>query len=577
MENNIITNLDTCIPSALSMLGGNFNLLYYSHIPLIILSLFFGIFVLLRGKNQLSSRVFFVLASSFALWSILDLLTWLSSDTRVIMFSWSFIGLVEIAFFVLGLYFFYVFVEKKDVSWQYKVLMSFLLLPPIFLLSTNWNLSVFMIGECYAVENTYGLYYKYLVEAIFTAILVVFSLRKMIVVDKSARRQVILLFIGIMLFLLSFFFAVFVSGYLIDAGITNGYGFEIYGLFGMVIFMGFLAYLIVKFKAFDIKLIGAQALVVTQFLLIGSMLTVVTSMMNYILVSLTLIITLVAGWILIRSVRAEVQRKEELQKLSNSLAVANDRLRELDMAKSEFISIASHQLRTPLTAIKGYVSLILEGSYGKVPVAIQDVLDKLYTINSRLVQLVEDLLNISRIEAGRIQYAFAPTQLEPLVAELVDMFALAAKNKKLSLKIHLPKVGLPKLTLDAGKIKEVVSNLIDNALKYTKEGGVTVSVDGDDRVARIIVADTGIGIHPEDKNKLFEKFSRINETTKMAVSGTGLGLFVGKNFIAAHGGHIHVESDGPGKGSRFIIELPLVNPKISVGTSDQASFEGLGK
>ncbi|OGI13930.1 MAG: hypothetical protein A2878_01225 [Candidatus Moranbacteria bacterium RIFCSPHIGHO2_01_FULL_54_31] len=318
-------------------------------------------------------------------------------------------------------------------------------------------------------------------------------------------------------------------------------------------------------------MIGTQALVVAQFILIGSMFFFPQSLTNRILVGVTLLGTTIMGWYVIRSVKVEIERKEELQKLSDSLAIANERLKELDTTKSEFISIASHQLRTPLTAIKGYISLLLEGSYGKVPAKIQDVLDKVYTVNSRLVHLVEDLLNVSRIEAGRIQYSFALTQLEPLVAEVVDMFKPAAKQKKLSLTMRLPEKPLPQLTIDPNKIKEVVSNLIDNALKYTKEGGVTVSLEGTPSVARIIVTDTGIGIHPEDQKNLFEKFLRSKETTKMVVSGAGLGLYVGKSFIAAHGGRIWAESAGPDKGSRFIIELPLINPNIHAGTSDQPS------
>ncbi|MDP3957495.1 MAG: HAMP domain-containing sensor histidine kinase [bacterium] len=339
----------------------------------------------------------------------------------------------------------------------------------------------------------------------------------------------------------------------------------------MPVFIGFLAYLIVRYKAFNIKLIGTQALVVAQFILIGSMFFFAQSLTNQILVGVTLIGTTIMGGYVIRSIKAEIARKEELQKISDALAIANQRLKELDLTKSEFISIASHQLRTPLTAIKGYISLILEGSYGKVPAVIQDVLDKVYTVNSRLVHLVEDLLNVSRIEAGRIQYSFAKAQLEPLVAELVEMFTPTARSKKLSLQMRLPEKPLPPLTIDPNKIKEVLSNLIDNALKYTKEGSVTVSLEGVKDVARITVTDTGIGIRPEDEKNLFEKFIRTQETTKMVASGAGLGLYVGKNFVEAHGGRIWAESDGAGKGSRFIIELPLVNPKIHIGTSDQPS------
>ena len=195
-------------------------------------------------------------------------------------------------------------------------------------------------------------------------------------------------------------------------------------------------------------------------------------------------------------------------------------------------------------------------------------MDKVYSVNDRLAHLVEDLLNVSRIEAGRIQYNFQPTQLADILIELHDMFLMPAKNKGLTFTLNVPRPALPLIIADPNKIKEITSNLIDNAIKYTPSGSVTVSLSQIGNNARIVIADTGIGIKPEDKEHLFTKFVRSKETSRMVVSGAGLGLFVGKSFVLAHKGNIWAESEGPGKGSQFIIELPIVNPELQAGTMD---------
>ncbi len=328
----------------------------------------------------------------------------------------------------------------------------------------------------------------------------------------------------------------------------------VFGVFFIVLFPG---YAIIKHRLFNIKVITTEILSLVILLTLFVEIFLAESWNQVIVRSIVFAIILILVMMLVRSVDAEVKRKEELQELSKRLASANVELKRLDAAKSEFISIASHQLRTPLTAIKGYISLILEGSYGEVNVSVQDILNKVYTVNNRMTQLVEDLLNISRIESGRVMYSFAPTQLELLVAETVDVLSLMAKERHLYLKINLPKKTLPKLSLDAGKMREVVSNLIDNALKYTPEGGVTVSVEEKGGFACVMVEDTGIGVKPEDAKHLFNKFTRSAETRKLDVSGTGLGLYVGKNFVEAHQGKITVESEGVGKGTRFTVMLPL--------------------
>jgi len=310
-------------------------------------------------------------------------------------------------------------------------------------------------------------------------------------------------------------------------------------------------------------------LVVALVILIGSQFFFIQTDTNRILTAITLALAGGFGIFLIRSIKAEAQRKEELQLMSDKLAQSNDKLQKLDNAKSEFISIASHQLRTPLTAIKGFISLLNEGAYGNLDSKQSDVLKKVYISNERLIALVEDLLNISRIESGRMEFKFDSCQLTDLCSELVDTFTFKAKDANLYLDFKAPENALPEAFIDRAKVREVLSNLIDNAIKYTPKGGVSVRLERifaeDSKIenvnergsVKIIISDTGIGVPAEEIPYLFSKFSRGKDVSRLNVSGTGLGLYVGRSMIEANGGKIWLESEGAGKGSRFIIEVPV--------------------
>lgn len=356
-------------------------------------------------------------------------------------------------------------------------------------------------------------------------------------------------------------------------GFLPAYGIGIFpiSLIAPTAFVLVIGYSIVRYGLFDIETVTAQVSVgAILFLMVAQFLFRDTAGSSFLDPLMFLSVALV-GYFLVRSVKRDLARKEELQEISDSLAKANERLKELDNTKTEFISIASHQLRTPLTAIKGYLSLLLEGSYGEIPSEVADVLGKMSLVNRGLVQLVEDLLNVSRIDAGRISYSFEPTSVEALIAERIDLFMPMAREKDLLFRIRLPKDPLPELMLDQGKIREAVSNLIDNAIKYTKRGFVEVSVEAvGSEAVRITVADSGIGFRKGEESGFFGKFIRTKDTTREYVSGTGLGLYVGASFVDAHGGRMWAESDGPGTGARFIIELPFRNPRAEAAETTAA-------
>jgi len=251
-----------------------------------------------------------------------------------------------------------------------------------------------------------------------------------------------------------------------------------------------------------------------------------------------------------------VRLKEEVEKATYELKKANQELKKLDAAKSEFISIASHQLRTPLTVIKGYISMMLEGNFGALTPEGRDSLDKVYDSNERLIQLVENLLNISRIESGRLQFDYEIMGLEEIIDSVIDELSGNIKKKSLKLNYKKPAKPLPKIRIDDEKIRQVVMNLVDNAIKYTKKGSITVNFEVVNKKIRFCVSDSGIGISQEYLPNLFQKFSRGQGTSVIHTEGTGLGLYVAREMVEAHKGKIWAESKGEGMGSKFCFELP---------------------
>lgn len=254
--------------------------------------------------------------------------------------------------------------------------------------------------------------------------------------------------------------------------------------------------------------------------------------------------------------------QDEVNRATLELRSANKELKKLDKAKSEFISIASHQLRTPMTVIKGYVSMMQDGDFGPVAVKMAKPLTNVFQSTNRLLSLIEDLLNVSRIESGRMTYEFERTNLQVIVETVFEDLKNYAKTKKLEFEYHGPSKPLPDIVIDTKKIREVIMNLADNAIKYTPAGRVDVYLElkGPEIVYKVV--DSGRGLNKEDIGKLFKKFSRVGGAQLVHTEGTGLGLYIAKQIIMKHNGKIWAESVGEGQGSTFAIALKVSNPKL---------------
>lgn len=537
------------------------HLLYYSYLPIIFISLFFGLFVLFKSKYSAQGKLLLYIAITFSLFLLNEIVQWIAAPVSLLYSSWSLAPLLQIFVWLFSIGFFYRFIKNKPLPFSKIGLLLLAILPIVLLIPTRLNFSHFELTVCEGRSGSLW-YYLYAFQIISIIILFIFGIREYRkALDKKLKEQIFLLTLGV-----SFFLSVFAAS-IIFGEVFKTYQINLFGPIGMVLFIGLLTYLIIKFKTFDVKIISTQALIAALVILISSLFFVLDLFTIRIIVGATLALTIVAGWLLVRSVKLEVKRKEELQALSGQLSEANTKLRQLDKAKSEFISIASHQLRTPLTSIKGFGSLLLEGTYGMVPEAQRGALEKIYISNERLIQLVEDLLNISRIEAGRMEFDFQEATVEDLVQEAVTTLELSAKAKNLYLHWEKPAVAMPKLKIDITKIKEVISNMVDNSIKYTQKGGITVKLETNTdwdtehkehkESVRVIVSDTGIGMDAEELAMIFEKFQRGKQVSHYHTDGTGLGMYIGKKIVAEHKGRIWAESDGKGKGSRFILELPV--------------------
>jgi signal transduction histidine kinase len=252
---------------------------------------------------------------------------------------------------------------------------------------------------------------------------------------------------------------------------------------------------------------------------------------------------------------------EENQQVLSQLKKANHRLKELDHTKDEFISMASHQLRTPLTSIKGYLSMVLEGDVGPVNKNERQMIQTAFDSAERMVFLIADLLNVSRLQSGKFVIENKPTDLAKMVEAQVNQLQDTAAHHKLKLTYQKPDK-FPIINIDETKIQQVVMNFIDNAIYYTPGGGsIDVKLEATDKEIIYTVNDTGLGVPKAEQAHLFSKFYRADNARKMRPDGTGLGLFMAKKVIVAQGGAI-IFSSTEGKGSTFGFSFPRAKVEL---------------
>lgn len=369
--------------------------------------------------------------------------------------------------------------------------------------------------------------------------------------NRAQKRAVELFFTG---FFISTTIAVIGNLVLPYYGI---FVFNWVGQVGLVVMISCVLYSILTYNLFNVKVVATEIFAYLLVVLMFVRLIYAEGIQDIILNSLFFVGTLGIGQLLINSVAKEIKSREKIEKLAQDLRAANMRLKEMDELKTQFLSIASHQFRSPLTAIKGYTSNMIDGTYGEVSEKLKVPIERVFTSAEHLALIVDDFLNLSRIEQGRMNYEMEIVDLKEFVESAVDEQRAVAEKKGIDLGFT-PKGENFNASIDRGKFKQVVTNLIDNALKYTPKGSINVSLGRTGGLLRISVADTGVGVPKDEIDSLFGQFKRATNANNVNVMGTGLGLYIAKEIVQAHKGKIWVESEGEGKGSTFIIEVPAV-------------------
>lgn len=247
----------------------------------------------------------------------------------------------------------------------------------------------------------------------------------------------------------------------------------------------------------------------------------------------------------------------------DQLQVQQTRERLISQMKSEFISIAAHQLRTPLSAVKWTLKMMAEGDVGQLTTEQKEFLMRGYEVNERMIMLVNDLLNVARIEEGRFGYTFNPTDYVLYVKDYLDRYKQTAASREVTVDFESPGEQLPKIMLDPSKMDLVLQNLLDNAVKYSKKGGsVVVRIKkSTGNQLETIIEDHGVGIPQHQIHRLFTKFFRGDNVIRMQTQGSGLGLFIVKNIVKNHGGDIRAESE-ENVGTKMIFTIPMTRDSI---------------
>ncbi|MFA7245368.1 MAG: HAMP domain-containing sensor histidine kinase [Candidatus Magasanikbacteria bacterium] len=525
----------------------------------IIFTLSLGFFVLYKNLKDKINTTFFLMSLSISGW-LITLYFYYNDHFVDYLLN---IGKFNFVFTELLIFFVFLFVYYFP-KIQFKIKKTFFILfflELIFLICLTLFSNHIVINEVFSIENSgrstvFGDYYfLFFLHFLFFSILsLVILILKILKYNNEKRMQLVYFSTGLLLSLFTGSLTNIILPFIYD-----NFSIQRLGSVSSFFLVLFTFFAIVKHKLFELKVFATQIFVVFLTMSFIFPIFFYNNIFELFINIVLFILVVIFGIFLIKSVKKEVQQKEELAILAHNLEKANLRLQELDQQKTEFLSIASHQLRTPLTIIRGYIELIGDGAYGKVSKGLKETLGNMDESNDRLMTLVEEFLDITRIEQGRTKFVFAENSLNETISSVVKELSMKPEFAEKKLKISWKsEKNIDKIVMDEEKIRHVVFNFLDNAIKYSDKGTIKISLEKEDNGYVLKIKDQGFGFNKEDEVNFFQKFYRGKNVQGTNVNGTGLGIYVCKRFIEKHGGHVWAHSEGLGKGSEFGFWIPGV-------------------
>ncbi len=517
----------------------------YSHIIPVVLSLILGTFVFIKAKFNLFSKVFLAFIIFFSLWLIGDAIIWTSNNYHLIYAIWSSLVYIEVVFYILGFYFATVFVKKSDISVLWKIALFALTMPAFFITITQQSVAGFNYPVCEAFNNNFLDQYKLIIEGIILIIVLIYVLIPFFKKLPWNQKKDDLIVLGSMFLFLSVFG---ITEYL--ASVTGYYEMNLYSLFLLPVFLVAIIYSVFELDIFNFHILGTHYLVVGLMVLMGGQLFFVTSTANRLLTILTTVLLVGLSIILFRNLKRESDQRVHIEKL-------NIQLESLLKQRESLVHLVTHKIKGSFTRSKYIFAGLLDGTFGEINPAIQKVAKMGLESEDAGIHTVDLVLDVANMQKGVVKYEMKVIDFKEIILKTFAEKKIQAEEKGLQMesKIHDSKDDVYSVLGDVFWLREAINNLIDNSIKYTKEGKITIDLEDGNGKIKFSIKDTGIGITDEDKKSLFIEGGRGRDSVKMNVDSTGYGLYSVKLIIEAHKGKVWAESEGPGKGSAFYVEL----------------------
>lgn len=538
--NNLINFSNTCI------MGDQIvDLAYYSHIISIFFALFIIFLIFTKGRKNLLVRIFLSFSFVFILWLVGNLFTWVSNNYFLVYTTWSFLVYLEIVFFVLAFYFTSVFVLKRDLfAWQ-KAFLFLSTLPPLVIALMQNTVVGFDHSFCEAYNNGFLETYKIILEILILALIFrQFLLPFVRKINTCTKKSSIFVLGAMFLFLAVFSVTEFMAAF------SANYEIQFYYLFVAPVFLISIIYSIFNLNIFNLKTISTYFFVFGFLILLGSQFLFVSGNTDIFLTALTLSLAFIFSMFLFRNLKKESNQRVYIEKL-------NLNLKNVLIQRESLVHLITHKIKGSFTRSKYIFAGLLDGSFGEINSEVKKMAQIGLDSENAGVQTVDLVLNAANLQKGTVKFNLEKIDFKKLVLDILNEKENLITEKKLSLEKDISSDEIF-VQGDIFWLKEAINNLIQNAINYTLEGKIIISLLRKDKKVIFSVKDSGIGITEEDKKNLFKEGGRGKESVKVNVDSTGYGLYSVKLIIDGHNGKVEAKSEGQGKGSEFYIELDLV-------------------